>query len=84
MKKFKRGVYSLVDPRNKNLISKFHLANFLHNPSFISFKSALSHHGLIPKAVYETTSACLQEKRKCLKHLLEILVFRILQWPYFF
>ena len=67
LKKYKRGVYSLVEPRNKNSISKFYLANFLYNPSFISFESALSHYGLIPEAVYETTSACIQEKKKMFK-----------------
>lgn len=67
LKKFKRGVYSLVEPRNKNSISKFYLANFLYDPSFISFESALSHYGLIPEAVYETTSACFQEKKKMFK-----------------
>lgn len=67
LKKFKRGVYSLVGPRNKNLISKFYLANFLYGPSFISFESALSHYGLIPEAVYETASACFQEKKKMFK-----------------
>jgi predicted transcriptional regulator of viral defense system len=35
------------------------LANKLVLHSFISFESALSHHGLIPEAVYEVTSACL-------------------------
>lgn len=67
LKKFKRGVYSLVEPRNKNSISKFYLANFLYNPSYVSFESALSHYGLIPEAVYETTSACIQEKKKMFK-----------------
>ena len=67
LKKFKRGVYSVVGPRNNNGVSKFVLANFLYNPSFISFESALSHYGLIPEAVYETTSACFQEKKKMFK-----------------
>lgn len=67
LKKFKRGVYSLVESRNKKCISKFLLANFLYNPSFISFESALSYYGLIPEAVYETTSACYQEKKKMFK-----------------
>lgn len=67
LKRFKRGVYSLVDSRNKNSVSKFLLANFLYNPSFISFESALSYYGLIPEAVYETTSACFQEKKKTYK-----------------
>ncbi len=67
LKKLKRGVYLLDWPRNKKSISKFYLANFLYNPSFISFESALSHYGLIPEAVYETTSACIQEKKKKFK-----------------
>lgn len=67
LKKYKRGVYSLVESRNKKGVSKFLLAHFLYNPSFISFESALSHYGLIPEAVYETTSACFQEKKKMFK-----------------
>ena len=67
LKKYKRGVYSLVEPKNKNSISKFYLANFLYNPSYVSFESALSHYGLIPEDVYETTSACIQEKKKMFK-----------------
>lgn len=64
LNKYKRGVYSLVKSKNKIPVSKFYLANFLYNLSFISFESALSHHGLIPEAVYETTSACFQKKKK--------------------
>ena len=67
LKKFKRGVYSLVGRKNSKGVSKFLLANFLYNPSFISFESALSYYGLIPEAVYETTSACFQEKKKMFK-----------------
>jgi hypothetical protein len=67
LKKFKRGVYSLVGPINKNIISRFYLANILYNPSFVSFESALSHYGLIPETVYEATSACFQMKKKVFK-----------------
>ncbi len=67
LKRYKRGVYSLVGPRNSKSFSKFYLANILYGPSFVSFESALSHHGLIPEAVYETTSACFQEKKKLFK-----------------
>jgi hypothetical protein len=62
--KFKRGVYSLVSSDEKIHFSKFSLGNILYSPSYISFESALSYHGLIPEAVYEITSACHLSKRK--------------------
>ena len=34
------------------------------SPSYISFESALSYRGLIPEAVYTTTSACLKRARR--------------------
>ena len=36
------------------------LAASIHGPSYISFETALSFHGLIPEAVYEITSATLK------------------------
>jgi len=62
--KFKRGVYSLVSLDEKIHFNKFNLGNTLYSPSFISFESALSYHGLIPEAVYELTSACYLSKKK--------------------
>lgn len=62
--KFKRGLYCLPTDDDKYHFSKFSLANNLYSPSYISFETALSCHGLIPEAVYETTSACFQSKRK--------------------
>lgn len=62
--KFKRGVYSLVSLDEKIHFKKFELGNTLYSPSFISFESALSYHGLIPEAVYEVTSACYLSKKK--------------------
>lgn len=62
--KFKRGLYSLTSIDDKFHFSKFTLANALYAPSFISFESALSFHGLIPEAVHEVTSACFMPKKK--------------------
>lgn len=62
--KFKRGVYSLVSIDEKIHFKKFTLGNSLYSPSYISFESALSYHGLIPEAVYEITSACYLSKKK--------------------
>lgn len=48
---------------NKN-ISGFYIAGAIYGPSYISFNSALSYHGLIPEAVYEFTSATCEKKKK--------------------
>jgi predicted transcriptional regulator of viral defense system len=66
--RFKKGVYSLLSVDNRVGFSKFKLANYLNEKSYVSFESALSHHGLIPEAVYETTSACFSGKRKIFKN----------------
>ncbi len=64
IERYKRGLYSLSLKKNKTYcFSKFKLANKLVLHSYISFESALSHHGLIPEAVYETTSACLLKNK---------------------
>jgi hypothetical protein len=39
----------------------------LVEPSYVSFESALSFHGLIPEAVYTTMSACFQRDKKSFK-----------------
>lgn len=60
--RFRRGLYSLSIKRGeKHAFSKFKLANKLVLQSFVSFESALSHHNLIPEAVYEVTSATLSK-----------------------
>ena len=62
LERFRRGLYSLSSKSGgKHTFSKFKLANKLVLHSFISFESALSHHCLIPEAVYEVTSACLSK-----------------------
>ncbi|MCO4755123.1 MAG: hypothetical protein KC478_11620, partial [Bacteriovoracaceae bacterium] len=62
--RFKRGLYSLsLKKRPKYDFSKFQLANKLVLHSFISFESALSHHGLIPEAVYEVTSTSIAKNK---------------------
>lgn len=57
LERFRRGLYTLSLKKNEYYnFSKFTLANKLVLHSFISFESALSHHNLIPEAVYEITS----------------------------
>jgi hypothetical protein len=62
--KLKRGLYLFSKNLRKGSVSKFLIANKIYEPSYVSFESALSYHGLIPEGVYTTTSACLQRKTK--------------------
>ncbi|MBF0206301.1 MAG: hypothetical protein HQK53_05375 [Oligoflexia bacterium] len=47
-----------------NFFSILPLKHYVEVYSYLSFESALSFYGLIPEAVYETTSACYQKKYK--------------------
>lgn len=67
IKKVSRGLYIFGDIWRRKPISKFTIANKLVEPSYISFESALSFHGLIPEAVYTTMSACFQKDKKSFK-----------------
>lgn len=54
--------------RNKYILknylgSDFTLANFIYEPSYISFESALSHHGILSQFPYEVTSATSKQTR---------------------
>lgn len=51
--KITRGIYAFV----LNPPDKFETANYLYKPSYISFETALSYHGIIPETVYTITSA---------------------------
>ncbi|MCX7121420.1 MAG: hypothetical protein NTZ67_06565 [Gammaproteobacteria bacterium] len=57
--RLKRGVFCLGKRLAAKSLSLFEIAQFIYGPSYISFESALSYHGLIPEAVYMTTSACI-------------------------
>ena len=46
----------------------FSLARAICSPSYISFESALSFHGLIPERVYSVTSASLNNKKNKIYH----------------
>jgi hypothetical protein len=59
----KRGLYVLSDPFRKTHPHPFAVAPMLYAPSAISLESALAFHGLIPEAVYQTTSTT--PKRTC-------------------
>lgn len=62
--KLKRGLYLFGDRLQRRSVSQFVIANKMYSPSYISFETSLSYHGLIPEAVFVTTSACHQRKKK--------------------
>lgn len=61
------GVLTKIE-RNKYIINnytdgEFCLANFIYEPSYVSFESALSHYGILSQFPYEITSATLKQTR---------------------
>lgn len=59
----RRGLY-VADPRLSNQeISRELVANNLYGPSYVSFESALSYHGLIPERVNAVSSATIRRAR---------------------
>lgn len=54
----RRGLYALSKKYRRHGMNLYEIAQRIYGPSYISFESALSHHGWIPEAVYTITSAC--------------------------
>jgi predicted transcriptional regulator of viral defense system len=52
----RRGVYAIAEPYRRRDPHAFELANAIVRPSYVSLESALSFHGMIPEAVFSTTS----------------------------
>lgn len=52
----RNGLYLIGEKKRKTSFSSFQIANLIIEPSYISLESALSYYGLIPEAVYTTTS----------------------------
>lgn len=57
--KIERNKYGL----KKYSCSEFALANFIYEPSYVSFESALSFYGILSQFPYEVTSATLGQTR---------------------
>lgn len=53
IEQLKRGLYAL----SLQTPPLYRVANRLYRPSYLSFETALSHHGIIPETVYAFTSA---------------------------
>lgn len=56
----RRGLYV---PADTSGVSLFTLANKIYGPSYVSFESALAHHGLIPERVATVTSASMGKNK---------------------
>jgi hypothetical protein len=54
--RIRKGLYLIGNQRRKEHYNSFVIANYMVEPSYISLESALSFYGLIPEAVYTTTS----------------------------
>ena len=67
--RIKRGMFCLGKRLAAKSLSFFEIAQFIYGPSYISLESALSHHGLIPEAVYMTTSVSIL-RNKLFKNVL--------------
>ncbi len=59
----RRGLYGFGNKYQRRGMNLFELAQMIYGPSYISFESALSHHGWIPEAVYTVTSATMKRSK---------------------
>lgn len=59
----RRGLYCLGEKYRRRPLNLFTVAQKIYGPSYISFESALSYHGLIPEAVRTTTSATIKRSK---------------------
>lgn len=61
--RLRRGVYRRAGYLEKVQAHPFEVAHYLYWPSYISLESALSFHGLIPEAIYNTTCVTTQRSK---------------------
>lgn len=62
--RLKKGLFVLSPALSKQELSVELIANQLYGPSYVSYESALSYHGLIPERVYTTKSATIKRKKR--------------------
>jgi len=62
--RLKPGLFVLAQAFRKYEPHPFVVAGALHSPSHVSLESALSHHGLIPEAVYQVSSVTVGRSRE--------------------
>ncbi|MDR2232239.1 MAG: hypothetical protein LBE56_03830 [Tannerella sp.] len=62
--RIRRNLYVVSQKVHHQEISSELVGNHLYGPSYISFESALSYHGLIPERVYSVMSACIGQGKQ--------------------
>ncbi len=62
IEKIKRGLYLIKAPFQRELPSRFEMAQYIYGPSYISMESAFSYYQMIPEAVRVTVSVCPKRK----------------------
>ncbi len=60
----RRGVYQLAKRYQRKPVNPYELSQKIYGPSYVSFESALSFHGLIPEGVYSVACASLKRSRE--------------------
>lgn len=66
--RLRRGIYLLAEPFRDYPIHPFALAQAFVPGSYVSFETALAHHGWIPEAVYTTASVTPERKSLEVEH----------------
>lgn len=59
----RRDLY-LIGKLTKPLLNAFEISSIIYGPSYVSFESALSHHGWIPEAVRTITCATVKRSKE--------------------
>lgn len=61
--RLKRGLFVATPEAGGERLNDFLIANHIYGPSYVSMQAALRYYGLIPEAVYSTTSVTLGQTK---------------------
>ncbi|MBN1768545.1 MAG: hypothetical protein JXR50_10165 [Prolixibacteraceae bacterium] len=62
--RLRRGLFVVAPELSGQTLSRELIANHLYGPSYVSFESALSYHGIIPERVHMVRSATFRRSRQ--------------------
>jgi hypothetical protein len=62
--RLRRGLFVVAPELSGQTLSRELIANHLYGPSYVSFESALSYHGIIPERVHMLRSATFKRSRQ--------------------
>ena len=79
----RRGIYTLNEDDRRAVLPGFLISNILYTPSYVSLESALSHWGLIPEGVQQTTAVTVR-KTAVFENFYGRFLYRTLKKEYFF